>query len=107
MLTDKDVAKLKEALTTKEDTETLAAMVKRGFDEAQQDRTVLKSTLAEMRADHIQLEDKVDAMSGVLANMPAKHDLEYMLDKTYNLSKIKVEHDRIKRIIHDHLHVEV
>lgn len=71
------------------------------------DISFVKGTIAEMRADHLQLEDKVDAITGILANVATKQDLEHMLEKTYHLAQITAEHNRMKKIIQDKLGVEV
>ena len=71
------------------------------------DISSIKGTVAEMRADHLQLEDKVDAIAGILVNVATKQDLEHMLEKTYHLAQITAEHNRMKKIIQDKLGVEV
>lgn len=104
-----------EKITTIED---LAAMIQRtvvadlvdiktDLTEIKADVSSVKTTLAEMRADHIQLEDKVDAITGILTNIPTKQDLEHMLDKTYHLAQLTAEHNHIKKIIQQKLGVEV
>jgi hypothetical protein len=103
-MNEQDIQKLIEAM---QEVFPTAEMVKNGFDEAQADRTVIKKTLAEMRGDAIQLEEKVDAISGVLGNIPTKIDLEHLLEKTYNLQKLVKEHDKMKRFLKEQFNVEV
>ena len=71
--------------------------------------------------DHTNLEEKVDdltettntvredvsAIKTRLYQLPTKEELITAIQETYHLSKIQVEHERMKKIIHEHLHVEV
>ena len=82
MLTDQDIQKLKEVLATKED--------------AKEIRTDLK----EVKTDLANLELKFDTI-------PTKDDLVKILESTYDLAKLKVEHDHMKKIMREEHHVEI
>jgi hypothetical protein len=76
MITDKDVEKLKEAFATTQ--------------------------------DYAHLEDKVDKLAETVnglvetvSALPTKTDIENMLERMYNLSVLKAEHDRIKTVIRE------
>ena len=71
--------------------------------------------------DHVNLEDKVDIITELtntikedvatmkvrLYNLPTTDELIDAFHKAYDMATLKKEHDRMKKIILDHLHVEV
>ena len=67
----------------------------------------VQRTVAEVSTDLIQLTTNIENVRILVANVPTKHDLEHWLEKTYNFSKLQVEHERIIKIIQDKLGVEV
>jgi hypothetical protein len=97
----------KEPTDKKITLENLAQMIQRGFSDVGDNFSKVHRALGELGTDHTQLEDKVDAISGVLENIPTKIDLEHFLEKTYNLNKLVSEHDKMKKFLKERFHVEV
>lgn len=65
-------------------------------------------------ADLARLEEKVDNIADALNNLaeavgklPTKSDLVETLERMYSLATLKAEHERMKTIIREQLHVEV
>jgi hypothetical protein len=106
---DKLISKMKGVFATKEDIDTFptAEMVARGFQEAQGDRHAIKRAVSEVNADLSQLTATVDDLRERVAKVPTTPDMERLLEKTYNLATLKAEHDRMKKIIREKLHVDV
>lgn len=57
--------------------------------------------------EYSHLEKRFDELGDRVNELPTRADMEQMLERTYNLSLLKTEHERIKVIIREHLHVEV
>jgi len=78
--------------------------------------SAMKGTFATAE-DHANLEEKVDIIaettkellkvSARLHQIPTKKELISAIQETYNLTKLKAEHEHIKTIIHEKLGVEV
>jgi len=82
MFTDQDIKKLKDTLATKADVQ-------------------------ELRADHTNLEKKVDEIAEHVAQLPTKADLEAILERTFSLAALKAEHERMKEIIREQHGVQI
>ena len=82
MLTDKDIQKLKGAFATADDHSNL-----------------------EKKVDDIA--EKVNTIDDKLSQLPTRADMEQMLERSLTFAALKVEHDRMKQIIKEKLHVEV
>ncbi|OGF82145.1 hypothetical protein A2924_00460 [Candidatus Giovannonibacteria bacterium RIFCSPLOWO2_01_FULL_44_16] len=82
MITDKDIQKLAKVLSTKED-------------------------LNELAADVVRIEERIDGIDNHLKNMPTRDELTSLFEKTFNFLSLKTEHERMKKIIHEKLGVEV
>lgn len=89
MITEQDVEKLKAAFATKQE-----------FQE-------LRGELSETRKDLANLEDKVDGLVEQVGQLPTKDDLVNLIERAAGLATLRLEHDRIKNIIREHLKVEV
>ena len=98
-----------KSFATKDDLDKFptAEMVLRGFEEAKTDRAKLHGTVGEIYAEVNILTDRLDDMRELVAKVPNTHDMEAILEKTYKLNQMKTEFERIKRIIHEKLGVEV
>ena len=57
--------------------------------------------------EYSHLEKRFDELGEHVNELPTRADMEQILERTYNLSLLKTEHERIKVIIREHLHVEV
>lgn len=64
--------------------------------------------------DHVNLEKKMDRVSEVLnentellKKLPTREEFPELLKQTLEWVTLKTEHDRMKKIIHEHLHVDV
>jgi hypothetical protein len=57
--------------------------------------------------DHVNLEDKVDKITELVEKLPTRDDIQVILERTYNLATMKAEHERIKLILKEKLHVEI
>jgi hypothetical protein len=105
--TDKDVGKLADVFTTKEDLKRLVA---------KEDLKILatKEDLNELAGDVVRVEKKVEEvdqrlnqMDRSLSSIPTRDELPALLEKTFEFVTLKAEHERMKKIIHDKLNVEV
>jgi uncharacterized protein YpuA (DUF1002 family) len=56
---------------------------------------------------HAHLERTVDEIADRVNALPTKDDVQAMIDHTYSMAVLKAEHDRMKEIIRDKLHVEI
>ena len=72
-----------------------------------QDHTNLEEKVDDLTETTNTIREDVSAIKTRLYQLPIKEELITAIQETYNLSKIKVEHERMKKIIHEHLHVEV
>ena len=91
MLTDKDIKKLKDTLATKADLKPLATT----------------ADVKEIRTDLTNLELKFDKLGDAVDALPTKEDLVKILASTYDLAKLKVEHDHMKKVMRDKHHIEI
>jgi septal ring factor EnvC (AmiA/AmiB activator) len=117
-MNEKDTQKLIEAMAEVFPT---ATMMNNAFDNVQtQFNIVQKQTtvveekmsatqrsVAEVAADLSHLTANVEDLRELVVNVPTKHDLEHWLEKTYNFTKLQAEHDQIKKILKEKLHVDV
>lgn len=82
MITDKDIQKLRNAFATAEDHANL-----------------------EKKVDEIA--EKVNGIDDRLSQLPTKTDMEQILERSFAFATLKTEHDRMKKIIHEKLNIEV
>ncbi len=57
--------------------------------------------------DHVALEDKVDKLTELVEKIPTRDDMQTMLERTYNLSVMKSDLERMKDILREKLNVEL
>jgi len=103
MLTDKDIQKLKEELATKEEFKTLATAVASVATSV----ASVANAVTGVANDLAGLEKKFDVMGDAINALPTKEELANTLASTYELAKLKIEHDHMKRVMHEKLHVEI
>ena len=73
----------------------------------------LGNTIKKLRAvfatadDHVNVEKKIDQIFEELNKKPNRDDFPALLEKTFEFATLKAEHDRIKRLLHEKLGLEV
>lgn len=74
----------------------------------------LKKEIKEARAEIVSIEKKVDQIletlseqSETLKKVPTRDEFPELLRKTFEFATLKAGHERMKRIIREHLKVEV
>ncbi len=87
MLNDDDVKKIKDALKS--------------------DFSAIRADIKDTRADVTAHDQKFEELSEAINKLPTREEVQGMIDRTYSMAVLKAEHDRIKEIIREKLHVEV
>ncbi len=103
MISDKDVEKLKGVFATAQDYTHLEDRVDTLVDTV----NGLTQTVEGLSRTTASLSETVQGLAGFVSNLPTKENIENMLERMYNLSVLKAEHDRMKAVIREQLHVEV
>ena len=103
MITDQDVKRLEAVFATKQEFKELRGEV----GELRGEVGVVKTELSETRNDLANLEDKVDGLVVQVSQLPTKDDLINLIERAAGFATLRLEHDRMKNIIREHLKVEV
>lgn len=117
MITDKDIVKMKQVFATSEDhikleekVDTVVSSINElsgNVNNLSRTVTGLSGTVGGLSGTVTGLSKTVDQMKDRLDKVPTKDELMNMIERTYNLATIKVEHERIKHILRERLSVEV
>lgn len=87
--------------------EILAAMVNTGFTDVRADLKDIRTGIKGVRTDIANHDQRYDDLAETVNKLPTRDEMQQILERTYNLSVMKAEHDRMKKIIHEKLQVEV
>lgn len=97
-LTKKDLKEALKPLATKDDLKELAT---------KKDLELVRKDIKLVHEDLIKHDKRANEMIEILRNVPTRDDFPQLLEKTFEFATLKAEHERIKQIIHEKLHVEV
>ena len=60
-------------------------------------KTVHKITARGVAGDLAHVEERVDQILEIVEKLPTRDEMQSMLDRTFDLTKLKTEHDRMKK----------
>jgi len=107
MITDKDVEKLAGVFTTKEDLKGFAKKEDLKVLATKEDLNELAGDVVRVEKKAEEIDQRLNQMDRSLSLIPTRDELPALLEKTFAFVTLKAEHERMKKIIHDKLDVEV
>ena len=110
VLTNADINKLKSVFSTAKDHVNLEDKVDKLTEgqvnlEVKVDHIERKVTTLEVKVDTV--ERKVDRLTEVVEKLPTKDEIQQMLEQTFGLTKLKEEHDRMKKIFREKFNINI